>query len=29
VFWGSGYSNLQIPGHTSNNKFYAFSIGGQ
>jgi polyvinyl alcohol dehydrogenase (cytochrome) len=29
VFWGSGYANLQIPGYTANNKFYAFSIGGQ
>ncbi|MGY2704503.1 outer membrane protein assembly factor BamB family protein [Nocardioides sp. HB32] len=29
VFWGSGYSNLGIPGFTGNNKLYAFSIGGQ
>ncbi|MDX6230543.1 MAG: hypothetical protein QOI76_3933 [Frankiales bacterium] len=29
VFWGSGYSNLGIPGYTANNKFYAFSLGGQ
>lgn len=27
VFWGSGYRN--IPGFTGNNKFYAFSLGGQ
>jgi polyvinyl alcohol dehydrogenase (cytochrome) len=26
VYWGSGYSNLGIPGFTSNNEFYAFSI---
>jgi polyvinyl alcohol dehydrogenase (cytochrome) len=24
VFWGSGYSNLGIPGYTGNTKFYAF-----
>ncbi len=29
VYWGSGYSNLPIPGFTGNNKFYAFSKGGQ
>lgn len=29
VFWGSGYSNLGIPGYTGNNKFYAFTRGGQ
>ncbi len=29
VYWGSGYSNLPIPGFVGNNKFYAFSIGGQ
>lgn len=29
VFWGSGYRNLGIPGFTGNNKFYAFSLGGQ
>ena len=29
VFWGSGYSNLGIPGMTSNNKFYAFTPGGK
>ena len=27
VYWGSGYSNLGIPGYTANNKFYAFSLG--
>ncbi len=29
VYWGSGYANLPIPGFTPNNKFYAFSLGGQ
>jgi polyvinyl alcohol dehydrogenase (cytochrome) len=29
VFWGSGYANLGIEGYTANNKFYAFSVGGQ
>lgn len=29
VFWGSGYSNLGIPGMTANNKFYAFSLNGK
>lgn len=29
VYWGSGYSNLPIPGFTGNNKFYAFTLGGQ
>jgi polyvinyl alcohol dehydrogenase (cytochrome) len=24
VYWGSGYAHLGIPGHTGNNKFYAF-----
>jgi polyvinyl alcohol dehydrogenase (cytochrome) len=28
VYWGSGYSNLGIPGYTANNKFYAFTLGG-
>ena len=28
VYWGSGYTNLGIPGWTGNNKFYAFSLGG-
>jgi polyvinyl alcohol dehydrogenase (cytochrome) len=27
VYWGSGYGNLGAP-FTSNNKFYAFSLGG-
>jgi polyvinyl alcohol dehydrogenase (cytochrome) len=29
VYWGSGYSNLPIPGFVANNKFYAFSINGR
>ena len=29
VYWGSGYMHLGIPGHTGNNKFYAFSINGK
>jgi outer membrane protein assembly factor BamB len=29
VYWGSGYTNLPIPGFTGNNKLYAFNIGGQ
>ena len=29
VYWGSGYSNLGISGFTGNNKFYAFTLGGQ
>lgn len=29
IYWGSGYSNLGIPGFTGNNKFYAFTLGGQ
>ena len=28
VYWGSGYSNLPIPGFTANNKFYAFTLRG-
>lgn len=28
VYWGSGYANLGPP-FTSNNKFFAFSLGGQ
>lgn len=28
VYWGSGYTHLPIPGFTTNNKFYAFSVGG-
>jgi len=30
VYWGSGYTNLKIPGFVgNNNKFYAFSLGGK
>jgi polyvinyl alcohol dehydrogenase (cytochrome) len=29
VYWGSGYSNLGIPGFTGNNKLYAFTLAGQ
>jgi polyvinyl alcohol dehydrogenase (cytochrome) len=29
IYWGSGYSNLPIPGWTTNNKFYAFSLDGK
>lgn len=29
VYWGSGYSNLPVPGFVGNNKFYAFTLGGQ
>ena len=29
VYWGSGYTNLGIPGFTGNTKFYAFSLGGK
>ena len=29
VYWGSGYSNLPIPGFVGNNKFYAFTLGSQ
>jgi polyvinyl alcohol dehydrogenase (cytochrome) len=29
VYWGSGYSNLPIPGFTANNKFYAFTLRGR
>lgn len=28
VYWGSGYSHLGIPGMTSGNTFYAFTLGG-
>lgn len=28
IYWGSGYTNLGIPGYTGNNKLYAFTIGG-
>jgi len=26
AYWGSGYTHLQLPGQTPNNKFYAFSV---
>ena len=29
VYWGSGYSNLPVPGFVGNNKFYAFSLRDQ
>ncbi len=29
VYWGSGYAHLGIPGFTTNNKFYAFSVDGK
>lgn len=29
VYWGSGYEHLGIPGYTTNNKFFAFSVNGQ
>ncbi len=29
VYWGSGYAHLGIPGHTTNNKFFAFSVDGR
>lgn len=29
VYWGSGYTNLGIPGYTGNNRFYAFSKGAK
>lgn len=29
IYWGSGYSNIPLPGFTGNNKFYAFTLGGQ
>jgi polyvinyl alcohol dehydrogenase (cytochrome) len=28
VYWGSGYTHLNLPPYTGNNKFYAFSLGG-
>jgi polyvinyl alcohol dehydrogenase (cytochrome) len=28
VYWGSGYSHLGLPGMTSGNSFYAFTLGG-
>jgi len=29
VYWGSGYAHLGIPGFTTNNKLYAFSVDGR
>jgi polyvinyl alcohol dehydrogenase (cytochrome) len=29
IYWGSGYSNLPLPGFVANNKFYAFSVNGR
>jgi len=29
IYWGSGYTNLGIPGFTGNNKLYAFSVNGR
>jgi polyvinyl alcohol dehydrogenase (cytochrome) len=29
VYWGSGYTNLGIPGFTGNNEFFAFSVNGR
>jgi polyvinyl alcohol dehydrogenase (cytochrome) len=29
IYWGSGYTQLPIPGFTGNNKFFAFSINGK
>jgi hypothetical protein len=29
VYWGSGYTNLGIPGFTGNNKFFAFGLNGR
>jgi polyvinyl alcohol dehydrogenase (cytochrome) len=29
VYWGSGYAHLGIPGFTTNNKFFAFSVNGK
>jgi len=28
VYWGAGYAHLGIPGFTTNNKFFAFTLGG-
>jgi polyvinyl alcohol dehydrogenase (cytochrome) len=28
LYWGSGYAHLGIPGFTTNNKLYAFSVDG-
>jgi polyvinyl alcohol dehydrogenase (cytochrome) len=29
VYWGSGYTNLGMPGMTGSNTFYAFSLNGR
>jgi polyvinyl alcohol dehydrogenase (cytochrome) len=29
VYWGTGYSHLEVAGATPSNKFYAFTINGQ
>lgn len=29
VYWGSGYAHLGIPGFTTNNKLFAFSVDGK
>lgn len=29
VYWGSGYTNLGLPGFTGNDKLYAFTLGGR
>jgi len=29
LYWRSGYAHLGIPPWSTNNKFYAFSIGGK
>lgn len=29
IYWGSGYTNLGMPGMTGSNTFYAFSINGR
>jgi polyvinyl alcohol dehydrogenase (cytochrome) len=29
IYWGSGYTNLGMPGMTGSNTFYAFSINGK
>jgi polyvinyl alcohol dehydrogenase (cytochrome) len=28
IYWGSGYTHLPLPGFTTSNKFYAFSVNG-
>jgi polyvinyl alcohol dehydrogenase (cytochrome) len=29
IYWGSGYTHLPLPGFTTQNKFYAFSVNGK